>query len=143
MIVIDDEDEQAEEYYERYPTEVIMFNKREAAKITDDGNNFNDLRAVVYARNVCFSIAEQLGYEYFIELDDDYTGFEYRYGDAINYSADPIRNLDRIFEIMLDYYKCAPFLSIAMAQGGDFIGGKKSKFRDSLARRKCMNSFSL
>jgi hypothetical protein len=43
---------------------------------------------------------------------------------------------------MLDFYKTIPAKSIAMAQGGDFIGGAGSgTAKSKKLKRKCMNSF--
>lgn len=50
-----------------------------------------------------------------------------------------ILDLDAVFDAMLDYFIPTPALSIAMAQGGDFIGGKHGKFEKP--KRKAMNSF--
>ena len=53
-----------------------------------------------------------------------------------------IRNLDKIFQLMVDFYDQIPAHSLAFAQGGDFIGGTKNKtFTHATLKRKCMNSF--
>ena len=39
---------------------VIVFNKKEQADQIDEGNNFDDRRATVHARNASFGIAEKL-----------------------------------------------------------------------------------
>jgi hypothetical protein len=141
-IVIDNEDKTVKEYYKKFGKEVIMFDKKAIAKTIDEGDNFNDRRAIIYARNACFNIAKDLGYTYFIELDDDYTDFRYKLdakGDHINKTD--IKNLDSIFKIMLNYYKIIPALSIALAQGGDFLGGKDGNAAKKPQFRKCMNTF--
>lgn len=80
FIVIDNEDKTAEAYYERFGADkVIMFDKLEQSKKFDTADNFSDRRTIVYARNACFEIAKELGYDYFLQLDDDYTAFMYRY----------------------------------------------------------------
>jgi hypothetical protein len=99
----------------------------------DEGNNFDERKAIVYARNSCFDIAKKLGITYFIQLDDDYYYFGYRYDTG----AKIIKNLDAVFDIMLTFYKNAPIKSIAFSQGGDHIGG----FNGIKLKRKCMNSF--
>jgi hypothetical protein len=142
-IVIDNEDKKADEYYKKFGNEVIMFDKEEMSKTFDEADNFNDRRAIVYARNACFKIAKDLNIKYFIQLDDDYTSFRYSANSKGEYITQDtrIKNLDNIFSAMLDFYKETDVHSIAMAQGGDFIGGENSKvFKDKLAR-KCMNSF--
>ena len=143
-LIIDNEDDKAGEYYKNYPGEVIMFDKLVVSKEFDEMDNFNDRRAIVYARNACFGIAKELGYTYFLELDDDYTSFDYRTDGELTYGEHQlgIKNIDAIFKSMLNFYKKIPAKSIAMAQGGDFIGGSENGFaKDIKLRRKCMNSF--
>ena len=70
-IVIDNEDKTKKDYYKKFGDKVIMFDKKDVAKTFDEADNFNDRRSIVYARNVCFSIAKDLGLKYFIQLDDD------------------------------------------------------------------------
>tara|TARA_R110001606_G_scaffold319932_1_gene466904 strand:+ start:723 stop:1574 length:852 start_codon:yes stop_codon:yes gene_type:complete len=142
-IIIDNEDKTSKEYYDRFGDKVIMFDKKKISKTFDEADNFNDRRSIVYARNACFDIAKDLGIKYFIQLDDDYTTFRFAANDKGEYITQntSITNLDGIFNAMLNFYKSTDIHSIAMAQGGDFIGGEKSRvFKDKLAR-KCMNSF--
>lgn len=140
-IVIDNEDKTADEYYRIFGDKVIMFDKKAIATTFDEGDNFNDRRAIIYARNACFDIAKQVGVKYFIQLDDDYVRFMYKVNADLNYANDKIKSLDKIFSLLLLYYQSIPALSIAMAQNGDFIGGKGNTFRISHRRRKCMNTF--
>ena len=78
--IIDDEDEQAEEYKKNFGADrVIIFDKQAAYDRADTMDNFNDHRAIIYARNECWRIAEELGLKYFLMLDDDYKSIDYRY----------------------------------------------------------------
>lgn len=140
VIVIDDEDTQEPEYRKLFGEEVYVFDKAKAARETDAGDNRGDNRGVVFARNACFDIARELGFEYFIQLDDDYVDFRHKLNGQGNYvDKKDIKDLDAVFDVMLDYFIKTPALSIAMAQGGDFIGGKYGKFQKP--KRKAMNSF--
>ena len=142
VLVIDNEDKTADEYEKNFPGEVVMFDKLAVSKTFDQADNFDDRRAIVYARNACFQIAESLGHEYFIQMDDDYTAFRFRMDDQEHYSDVRLSNLDAMFEKLLRFYKSIPAKSIAMAQGGDFIGGKDGSLaRNMRLGRKCMNSF--
>lgn len=141
-IVIDNEDKTADQYFEKYGNRVIVFDKEEIAKTFDNGDNFNDKRAIIYARNASFEIAKKLGYKYFIQLDDDYDGFYYNFDDKLNYKRHRIKNLDKIFFYLLKHYLSVPALSVAMAQMGDFIGGKNNNIvRRMYLKRKAMNTF--
>lgn len=142
-IVIDNEDKAAAQYYARFGDKVIMFDKAATAATFDEGDNFGDRRAVIYARNACFGIAEKIGITRFMELDDDYTEFRYKASaDFTAISAAPIKNLDAVLNFLLQYYEAIPAKAIAMAQGGDFLGGRDRGIDKEPGRmRKCMNSF--
>ena len=141
VIVIDNEDKTAKQYYNNFDN-VEMFNKKEIAKTFDEYDNFGDRRAIIYARNACFDIAKKLGYKYFIQMDDDYIQFEYRIYNNKKQKPQKIKSLDNVFSNLLEFYKSTPFATIAMAQGGDFIGGKNNTMaKKPTIYRKCMNSF--
>ena len=100
---------------------------------------------MVYARNACFKFAKELNLEYFGMFDDDYTSFRYtnkKNGEYITKRIKP-KNLDKIFESMVKFCKNTNCLSLAMGQGGDFIGGQNSGLFKKGIRRKCMNSWIL
>jgi hypothetical protein len=139
-IVIDDEDKTADRYKSLYGEKVIQFSKEEYSHKFDEGDNFKDRRTITYARNACFDIAENLGYKYFLQLDDDYTSFMYRF--HIRDTTHQIANLtfERSISELLNFYIKTPCLSIAIAQGGDYLGGNKDR-ELVRTRRKCMNSF--
>ena len=142
-IIIDNEDKSADDYYKNFEN-VVMFNKEEVAKTFDQGDNFGDRRSIVYARNACFEIAKELGITYFVQFDDDYTDFSYRFNGELSYNKGRgyINNVDDIFKAVLDYYKTIPAKTIALSQNGDWIGGHNSSWAKELKlKRKCMNSF--
>ena len=141
VIVIDNEDQEASEYLLKYK-DVEIFDKKAISKTFDEADNFQDRRSIIYARNACFGIAEKLGYKYFIQMDDDYTNFDYRLYSEENQKPKSIFNLDAVFLLLLDFFVNTPFKTISMAQGGDFIGGKQNQMaKKPTIYRKCMNSF--
>lgn len=141
-IIIDNEDDQAEEYYRRFGKDrVIMFDKAEAVKKIDIGDNFPERNVVVIARNMCYEIAESLGLEYFLELDDDYKSFEIRYIHDDKLKVKNVSELDYIFDDMLDFLDESGAVTVAFAQAGDYIGGAESKLFQKGLIRKAMNSF--
>lgn len=142
-IVLDNEDKSINDYIEKFGEHRIkVFDKKAIADKTDEGNNFDNRRTTTHARNACFDIAESLGYKYFLVLDDDYTVFRYRYIDQY-ITKGYVQNLDNLFTKTFEYYKNNKFLSIAFAQGGDFIGGESCGLLKNYLfnSRKCMNSF--
>jgi hypothetical protein len=142
VIVVDNEDDTIEEYKKQFGKDVVVFDKLEISRRFDTGDNFDDRRAIIYARNASFEIAKDLGIKYFIQLDDDYQDFRYKFNADLEYGDFQIYDLDSVFDALVDYYKTIPAKAIAMAQGGDFIGGKKGSFATKMKlRRKCMNTF--
>ncbi len=132
--IVDNEDKTIEQYQKNYGIEnVKIFDKKAMADEVDEGNNFDERRTITHARNACFKIAKEIGITYFVQLDDDYYYFGYRYDTG----ARKITNMDKVFEIMLNFYKSVDIKSIAFGQGGDHIGG----FSGIKLKRKCMNSF--
>lgn len=141
VIVIDTEDKRADEYKSTFKN-IYQFDKRETAKTFDEMGNFDDRRAIVYARNKSFEIAEELGYRYFIELDDDYEEFSYTFKLHGELKRRVIGSLNKIFDAMIDFLNETPTTTIAMAQGGDFIGGAENPtIKNKRLKRKAMNSF--
>jgi hypothetical protein len=120
----------------------VVFDKKAIAKTFDVCDNFNDMRAIIYARNASFEIARKLGVRYFIQLDDDYRHFQFRFNDRMTYRPRVLKDLDHLFAALLRFYISSGIDSIAVAQGGDFIGGENSPRAQQIElTRKCMNSF--
>lgn len=142
IVLVDNEDAEVGSYKKRFGGQVYVFNKKAAARTFDAGDASGDRRTVVYARNACFQIAEELGVERFIQLDDDYVTFLYRVWDGAAFKGRLIRSLDRVFDLMVDYRDETGALTVAMAQGGDFMGGSQNVYaREIKPRRKAMNTF--
>lgn len=143
VIVLDNEDKTRAEYEKEFiGTEIVVFDKAAISKTFDEGDNFQDRRAIIYARNACFQIAEKLGVRYFIQFDDDYTVFDYRFDASGGYAEKPIKSIDRVLDSMLDFFKKSKCSTVAMAQSGDFIGGPNGSFGKKIRlHRKAMNSF--
>jgi len=142
--IIDNEDKTADQYYKNFGKDrVIMFDKLVISKTFDTGDNFDDRKCIVYARNACFNIAKKLGYTYFLELDDDYTDFRYKFNDKGRYHDYIVhKNIDKVLSITLKYYKTISALTISYSQGGDFIGGSIGTGAESIhIKRKAMNTF--
>lgn len=122
-----------------FKEKVIKFNKQKYIDITDTmcGSEFR--KVVVYARNACWDIAEELKLKYFCVLDDDYTMFEHRYIEGNKLKTYKFKNLDKVFNAFIEFLNATNAITVCMAQGGDFIGGSRSgKFKKGLLR-KAMN----
>ena len=139
--VADNLDDKLNEYKRKFGDKVLVFDKAETAQKYDSGDNSGDLRSTMFAANKIFDLAEQVGAKYFFIMCDDYYEFDYMFKDEIK-GMKLCRNIDKIFDLTIDFYKTTNALSIAYAQTGDFIGGidnGKGVYRFS--KRKAMNSF--
>ena len=142
FIVLGDDDPTISEYVEKYGREnILIFNKEHQANIVDTCDNFDRRKVILYARNYCFDIAKSLGYKYFLQLDDDYTGFEYRYEEDDKFKILKVEEFDKLVDIMIDFLEETNAYTVAFGQGGDFIGGKDSSLAKAKIKRKAMNSF--
>lgn len=137
-LVIDNEDKTADDYRARYGNQVLMFDKAAVARTFDEGDNFNDRRSIIYARNASFDLAESVGVKYFVQFDDDYTGFYFRFQSAGTYGAWRCTTFDEVMGALIDFFDATPVTTIAWSQGGDHIGGESNQ---NTMRRKAMNSF--
>jgi len=143
-IILDTQDTTADEYRETFGAgNVILFDKNEIAVTFDIGDSREDHASVIYARNAAYRIAEELNLTHFIELDDDYTSFMYRFPWKGKLGSKQIRYLDKIFEHMVNLLEDTGASSVAMSQGGDHIGGIHGDNYYKGLTRKVMNSFVL
>lgn len=141
-LVIDDEDECGDEYRALYGDSVIVFSKDAVEETFDVADTQRDRRAVVYARNAVAGIARDLGLDYFLQLDDDYTSFRFR--RFVVSTAPTIKilpgGMDGIVEAMLTFLDESGAATVAFSQGGDHLSGVYRELRLGLLR-KAMNSF--
>lgn len=139
-LVIDNEDDQEELYYTNFGSEnVIKFDKMAWAEKTDTMDITGDRRAVVFARNACWTIAKEIGLKYFLVLDDDYNCFMYRQEVDKKLIGINVKSFDDLCDIFLDFLDESGALTVCMAQGGDYIGGVESGFWEKKITRKAMN----
>jgi hypothetical protein len=104
----------------------------------DEGDQAHGRASILWARAANAEIAKRLGYDYVIQLDDDYTDFAYRgfgmkHGEY-RWAKWGIRSLDRVLEAMVDFVHNTGITTLAMSQGGDHF------CRKSGLGRKAMNS---
>lgn len=145
FLVCSSDDKQLPLYQQRYGDKVLVFNKPDYFGIVDTGDNIEKLNTVLFARNACFDLAQSVGVKWFLQLDDDYNDFRFKFDHHFRYGDKIVRkNLGKLLSIALNYYKSIPAASFAFAQGGDFIGGKEGQEHLGIwAKRKVMNTFFL
>jgi len=138
-LVVDDEDETLPAYRAKYgDARVLVFNKAKYRALTDDGDNFPESRSVIYARNACWDLAAQVGVDYFVQLDDDYRLF-FVFNQHTLERVWVHYSITEIFMSCLRLLEATGADSVALAQGGDYIGGPAGI--KSWVHRKVMNSF--
>jgi hypothetical protein len=150
-LIVDDEDPTLAEYQALYSDMVHTFSKSAMRGTFDVADNFGDFRGVVWARNACATIAQTLGVRFFVMLDDDYTSFRPRITSNGQYVTNSrLQSLDAIWSAMCQWMRTTNVTTIAMSQGGDWIGGggngaKKNRRpwyrQNGFSVRKAMNSF--
>jgi hypothetical protein len=144
VLVIDDKDKTLPQYKKNFGEEnIAIFSKDEIAKTFDVADTLQEQNASVYPRNASFKIAKDMGLDYFIQLDDDYNDFRYRFSDKQNKSllGRAIKSFDDTLDALIQFLEDSGAVTVAMAQGGDFIGGVGSNVYKKKLARKAMNSF--
>ncbi len=141
FIIVDDQDKMVDKYRAKFGQDkVIQFCKSDIHKVIDTGDNFDGMGSTIYPRKAFWDIARNLGYRYFMQLDDDYTDFQYFFDSQGKYKYRLARKtLRKMIKTMFEYFKSIPAMTLAMSQGGDFIGGGKVQL--CRLRRKAMNIF--
>ena len=140
-IVIDDEDDQEGRYRELYGDHVKQFCKEEYLQKSLCINPNKPRKVILYARNACFDIAKELGVTHFIEMDDDYSAFQWRYSDSKVLCSKECGDLDSVIDAFFDFMEKSGAKTVAFGQGGDWLGGLKGGTRKTPLKRKAMNSF--
>jgi hypothetical protein len=139
FLICDNEDKTLDRYRQNFGADsVIVFDKKAEAEACDAGNNFGERRTILMARNACFGIARRLGITHFVQFDDDYREFKFRFEKELGNKWLIRTRLNHVFRLFLDFYKSIPAASISFSQGGDHIGGYCGVTK---LKRKCMNSF--
>ena len=138
-LVADDLDKTVDGYKKKYGDELLIFDKKKAALNMDTGDNSGDFRSTLFSANTIFELAKERDIKYFFIMCDDYSAFHYRTDEGNKLAATCVKRLDDVFKSMVKFYKNTPTVCLAMAQGGDFIGGRENDMVGKL-KRKAMNT---
>lgn len=142
VFVLDNEDKTIDSYWYNFGKEnCYVFDKEAVARTIDTMDQSTDRRAILYARNVCWEIAKNLGYKYFLQLDDDYSNFRGRIEIDGSLRTKYVKDFDKLVDYVIDFLEISGASTVAMSQIGDFIGGTGSKVFKERLTRKAMNSF--
>lgn len=101
FIILDDKDEAIDLYKSNFGEECIfIFNKQDYVWV-DMFDNFKQMLSPVYARNATFEFAKNLGIDYFIMLDDDISGAQYRFMDKGKCKAQKVGHSQNLFDLIV------------------------------------------
>ena len=142
-IVIDNEDDQEQLYFDKFGDKVIQFDKKEIADRTDTGDMDTDRRVGVFARNKIQELARDMGYKYHLQLDDDFSGFTFRYIKDNRLANCRCKDLDKLFEAVVKYQNDTKITALSFGLSSDYLGGIKSKKYEEGMFRKTMGTFFL
>ena len=144
-ILVDDEDDQYDLYCKNYGKDrIIKFSKAEMDGKFDIMDNFDAGRQVpTFARNALPQIAKDMGYTYFLELEDDYELFSARTKtkDGKHLCQFYVRDLDSIVDEMIEFLDVSGAWTVTFAQDGDFLGGLNGAVYKKGIHRKAMQTF--
>ena len=145
FIVCDNEDKTVDQYRKNYgEAKVLVFNKLHYASLVDSCDNFDNRRTTTHARNACFDLAKDRGFEFFLVLDDDYMAFRFNYDAAGVFKRTKVKDITTLFLSAFRFLDSDERIdSVCFIQGGDLIGGENG-IRTGIfpfRKRKAMNSF--
>lgn len=107
----------------------------------DLGDLDNDRRIGVFARNFIQDKAQEMGYQYHLQLDDDIHGFAIRYIVNDKLACYTVRNMDVVIDAMLDYMDSAPFTSLSFGLPAYYMGGMNNNAWKKRMIPKTMTTF--
>lgn len=142
-VVIDDEDNDEDLYRQKFGDKIIQFNKKKVADETDTGDTDNDRRVGVFARNFIQDQAKEMGYKYHLQLDDDFTGFTFRYIKGNKLCSCKCKDLDKLFKEVVTFQDKTNITALSFGLSSDYLGGAKSKKYEEGLFRKTMGTFFL
>ena len=145
-VVIDDEDDDADEYFDRFGVDQIMvFSKDDPLARYDFGMVNPPRGAIGYAKTWLDHTVAGLGLTHYIMCDDDIQSFAFKF--FINGHSREMRAhcLDAIFEAMFGFLDTSGAIAVCPSQGGDYIGGAQRNDTGGKSvgavKRRCVNVF--
>lgn len=104
-LVLDDEDETYPYYHHNlgYCDDIWEFNKQFYIDKSDTGTNENQRKCILYAKNCCEDLAQNMKLDAFVIADDDILNFRFRYAEDGHLKSQKV--LSTMDDIMDAYYK--------------------------------------
>lgn len=141
-IVVDNLDKTVQEYKDLYGEHILVFDKLEYVRRTECGLAEPKINFAVFARNAIEDLAVQLGYQYFIMMDDDLTKFRYRYDDDGHFRSLTITdNLDEVFNSYVEYLHTANVACLCFGVHNNYMRGTDMLYIESPRLRLCFTVY--
>lgn len=142
-LVVDDQDATINEYVEQWGADrIIVFHKDYFIRNTDTGLHTPVPKFAVFARNAIEHIANEMGYQTFMMLDDDITKFRIRlpHGDSLkSYSING--QFDSIIDHAVDFVLSCNVACMGLGFCNLYIGGVANFNKENPRQRLCAEAF--
>ena len=104
-LVLDDEDETYNSYHQNfnYCDDICQFNKQFYIDKSDTGTNENQRKCILYAKNFCEDMAQDMKLDAFVIADDDILNFRFRYPEDDSLKSQKV--LTTMDDVMDAYYQ--------------------------------------
>lgn len=142
-LVVDDLDAQKDLYIERYGSNrVLVFSKQQYVEKTDVCQLEPSYKAVVFARNAVEDFARDMGYKYFMAVDDDVTKLRLRYEVNGSLKSAKLNGcIDDIFECIVQYIEESGVACVTFGFTNTYRGGVASVRKFTSRNRLCAELF--
>lgn len=108
-LILDDEDKTFPLYHHNLDDadDIYMFKKQEYIDKSDTGTNENQRKCILYAKNFCEDLAQQMNLDAFVIADDDILNFRYRYPEDGSLKSQKVTStmgdvIDAYYQAMID-----------------------------------------
>lgn len=134
-LVLDNLDETVCEYRKRYDN-IIVFDKQEYVRLTDTAMYEPLINFAVFSRNAVEDIARDLGYKYYLVMDDDITNLRFRWCDDGHIKSRKItHNFDYVMEKHLEFMDTANVDCLGFGNSGLYMQGVDALSRENTKMR--------
>ena len=128
ILICDNTDPTVASLKEKEKCDVMVFNKKEAAKRTDTMYNRVEMKSPVYAMNYALGQARWMGLKYVAICDDDMKGMQFRPVIDGKLKSIKIKKADPVFEAILRFMDGTGIKAMCPARADGYTGGAGNQF---------------
>lgn len=142
-LVLDNTDSQHDAYVANFGADhIIVFDKQAFICRTDFCQYVPQPKAVVFARNAVEYIAREMGYQYFMVVDDDVTNLRLRYPENGSLKSAKLHNcIDQILDGVVKYLATSKIACVTFGFTNTYRGGVASVEKFTSRNRLCAELF--